>query len=177
MPTNTTAPRGAMHTPSHGVLYMLKQVQYKAFVRLERALQPLGITAVQFRIMSTLGMQAKLSSAQLARLYDVKPQTMIKQITLLEAKGLISRGIGGSNKRVLEVELTDLGRDLLAKSDRKGVELEEDLLKPFTPGERAMFREFLLKMNRSLDNSRAAGPRASADSPTEGTRPGVQRPQ
>jgi DNA-binding MarR family transcriptional regulator len=175
MPTNAIGPRGANATPAQGVLYLLKQVQYKAFVRLERALQPLGITAVQFRIMSTLGFQAKLSSAQLARLYDVKPQTMIKQITLLEAKGLISRDVGGNNKRVLEVELTDIGRDLLIKSDRQGVELEEELLKPFTPGERAMFREFLLKMNRSLDGARA-GPRPSADSPTEGTRPGVQRP-
>jgi DNA-binding MarR family transcriptional regulator len=175
MPTNATAPRGPNVTQTHGILYLLKQVQYKAFVRLERALQPLGITAVQFRIMSTLGFQAKLSSAQLARLYDVKPQTMIKQITLLEAKGLISRGVGGNNKRVLEVELTDLGRDLLTKSDRAGVELEEELLKPFTPGERAMYREFLLKMNRSLDGTKA-GARVSADSPTEGTRPGVQRP-
>jgi len=174
MPTNATAPRG-LTSPSHAILSLLKQVQYKAFVRLERALQPLGITAVQFRIMSTLGHQTKLSSAQLARLYDVKPQTMIKQITLLEAKGLISRGVGGNNKRVLEVELTELGRDLLGKSERQGLDLEDELLKPFTPGERAMFREFLLKMNRSLDGAGRTG-RASIDSPTEGTRPGVQRP-
>jgi len=163
------------HPPS--ILHLVKQVQYKAYVRLESVLNPLGVTAVQFRILTTLSTRPNMSSAELSRLYDVKPQTMIKQITLLEAKGLISRGIGGSNKRVLEVELTDIGRDLLTKSDRKGVELEEELLKPFTPGERAMFREFLLKMNRSLDGSRSTGPRVSADSPTEGTRPGVQRPQ
>jgi hypothetical protein len=36
------------------ILHLVKQVQYKAYVRLESVFQPLGITAVQFRILTTL---------------------------------------------------------------------------------------------------------------------------
>jgi len=146
MPTNATAPRGGAHTPSHGVLYMLKQVQYKAFVRLERALQPLGITAVQFRIMSTLGMQAKLSSAQLARLYDVKPQTMIKQIVNLESNGLIERNLAKGSKRVLEVSMTEAGRVALRACEKAATVVEAEIFASFAPGELETYRALMEKI-------------------------------
>ena len=62
---------------AQSILSLVKQVQYKAFVRLESVFQPLGVTAVQFRILTTLSSHPGLTSADLARLYDVKPQTMV----------------------------------------------------------------------------------------------------
>jgi len=68
------------------LLYLVKQVQYKTFLRLEAALQPLGVTTTQFRILVTLSHGEKRSSAKLSRMFGVKPQTMIKQIVnLVEA--------------------------------------------------------------------------------------------
>ena len=142
MPTNAIGTRSANPT----VLYLLKQVQYKAFVRLERALHPLGITAVQFRIMSTLGYQAKLSSAQLARLYEVKPQTMIKQIVNLEKDGLIERNLAKGSKRVLEVSMTDAGRLALRACDKASTAVEAAIFSSFAPGELETYRALMEKV-------------------------------
>ena len=79
------------------MLYLIKQVQYKTYVRLEAALQPLGITAVQFRILATLVHGEKRSSADLSRMFGVKPQTMIKQIAILESDGTIERHHAGTD--------------------------------------------------------------------------------
>src|SRR5512140_39910 len=103
------AARANADRSTQSILHLVKQVQYKAYVRLESVLNPLGVTAVQFRILTTLSTRPNMSSAELARLYDVKPQTMIKQIALLESKGLIDRRVSDANKRLLELSLTEAG--------------------------------------------------------------------
>ena len=165
--------------PRTSMLHLIKEVQYAAYVRLEQVLQPLGVTAVQFRILATIAHQERLSSAELGRIYNVKPQTMIKQIVLLEQKKLIRRRAGADNKRILEVELTARGREVLDSCNIDGARLEAELLKPFSSGEQVLYRELLLKMLSRLDELEAARPptRANDDQwDPEGTRPGVQRP-
>lgn len=160
------------------MLHLIKEVQYAAYVRLDEALRPFGVTAVQFRILLTLSDQDGLSSAELGRIYNVKPQTMIKQIVLLEGKKLIRRRAGADNKRVLEVELTPRGREVLEACNAEGARVEADVLKPFSEGERAMYRELLFKVLDTLDTldeSAPPEPAASDQWDPEGTRPGVQR--
>ena len=165
--------------PRGSILHLIKEVQYAAYVRLEQVLQPLGVTAVQFRILTTLAHQERLSSAELGRIYNVKPQTMIKQITLLENKKLIRRRVGAANKRVLEVELTPRGKEVLEACQTDGAKLEADLLKSFTEGEQVLYRELMMKLLARLDTLEAAAPpveRGDQDQwDPEGTRPGVQR--
>jgi DNA-binding MarR family transcriptional regulator len=164
----------------HRTLYLIRQVQYGAYVRLEKALLPLGVTAVQFRILTTLSTQDKISSAELGRIYKVKPQTMIKQIVALEQKKLISRRMAATNKRVLEVALTEHGRETLAACATVGTALEEELLKPFSEGEQVLYREFLQKLLTGLDDLDEEGPPLAEPRlwtlPVEGAQPGVQRP-
>lgn len=76
-------------------------------MRVEVALQPLGVTTTQFRILSTLSQGEKRSSAELSRMFGIKPQTMIKQIAILESNGLSERNLAKGNKRVLEVTMTE----------------------------------------------------------------------
>jgi DNA-binding MarR family transcriptional regulator len=164
----------------HRTLYLIRQVQYGAYVRLEKALLPLGVTAVQFRILTTLSTQDKISSAELGRIYKVKPQTMIKQIVALEEKKLISRSVAATNKRVLEVALTERGRETLAACAAVGKALEEELLKPFSDGEQVLYRELLQKLLSGLDDLDEEVPPAVEPNlwtlPVEGAQPGVQRP-
>jgi len=132
------------------MLYLIKQVQYKTYVRLEAALQPLGITAVQFRILATLAQGEKRSSADLSRLFGVKPQTMIKQIAILENTGMIERKVAKGNKRVLEVSLTDAGRSALRACDKAAAAVEDDIYAAFEPGELDDYRALMMKLLASL---------------------------
>jgi len=132
------------------ILHLVKQVQYKAYVRLESVFQPLGITAVQFRILITLSTRPGTSSAELARLYDVKPQTMIKQIAILETKALIDRQVSATNKRLLELRLTAAGEDILRQCQKDSRAMEREILTPLEAGEQEQLRGFLTRLLESL---------------------------
>lgn len=151
------ARKGAADRPAPNILYLLKQVQYKAYLRLERALQPLGLTSVQYRILSTVAYRNRISSAQLARIYAVKPQTMFKQIALLEAKALIRRSTRETNKRVLELDLTPEGVAVLQACDAQVEALERELLSIFSPGEQAIYRELSMRMMKSMPTAGEEG--------------------
>jgi DNA-binding MarR family transcriptional regulator len=143
--TSSTASKPVPRT-----LYLIKRVQYKTFLRLEAALQPLGITTTQFRILTTLSHGGKYSSAGLSRMFGVKPQTMIKQIAILESNGLIERNLAKGSKRVLEVTMTEAGRGALRSCDKAATAVEAEIFSVFAPGELQTYRTLMEKLLDSL---------------------------
>lgn len=166
--------RSSADRGGHSILHLVKQVQYKAYVRLESVLNPLGVTAVQFRILTTLSTRPNLSSAELARLYDVKPQTMIKQIALLESKGLIGRRVSKANKRLLELSLTSSGKAALKQLQKDTRALEAELLDPLDGEEQERLRGYLARLLDSLTVTVPQGGEVEEFS-EEYSRAGVQR--
>ena len=140
-------PAKTAHPP---ILQLVKQVQYKAYLRLEGVLQPLGITAVQFRVMTTLQSRPGTSSAELARLYGVKPQTMIKQIGTLQTKGLIERTASEDNKRRLDLRLSERGQEILAQCRTGAMSIENELMAVFSESEQDQLASLLERMLASL---------------------------
>jgi len=155
------------------ILSLIKQVQYRAYLRLESVLQPLGITPVQFRILRTLSLQPGISSADLARLYEVKPQTMAKQIALLGSQGLVSRQTSRFNKRLLELRLSPQGESAFAQVERDAGALEEALLDPLSTGERKTLTTLLERLSQAWEPG-AGMPEDRAEFSREFARPGVQ---
>jgi DNA-binding MarR family transcriptional regulator len=142
--------RNTTSKPVPRTLYLVKRVQYKTFLRLEAALQPLGVTTTQFRILTTLAHGSGYSSASLSRMFAVKPQTMIKQIASLESNGLIQRRLAKGSKRVLEVTLTEAGREALRACDKAATAVEAEIFSCFAPGELEKYRELMLKLLASM---------------------------
>lgn len=140
------SPKESASRPPARTLYLVKQVQYKTYLRLEAALQPLGVTTTQFRILTTLARGDKRSSAKLSRMFGVKPQTMIKQIVNLESNGLIERNLAKGSKRVLEVSLTDAGRAALRACDKAATAVEAEIFSCFGPGELETYRGLMEKI-------------------------------
>jgi DNA-binding MarR family transcriptional regulator len=166
---------GTSKAAAQSILHLVKQVQYKAYVRLESVLSPFDVTAVQFRILTTLSTRPDLSSAELARLYDVKPQTMIKQIALLEAKGLIERRVSDLNKRLLEVRLTEHGAATLKQVQKDSRALERQLLSPLDEAEQLVLRDQLSRLLASLNQNDEASDQEIGELTPEYRRAGVQR--
>lgn len=149
-PPSKSTRSGAGRGPSR-TLYLVKQVQYKTFLRLEAALQPLGITTTQFRILTALSRgDNKRSSAELSRIFGVKPQTMIKQIVNLEGNGLIERNLAKGSKRVLEVSMTEAGRGALRACDKAATAVETAIFSSFAAGELDAYRALMEKVLAGL---------------------------
>lgn len=144
------AARDSDSRPVPRTLYLIKRVQYKTFLRLEAALQPLGVTTTQFRILTTLSHGGKFSSAKLSRMFGVKPQTMIKQIANLESSGLIERNLGKASKRVLEVTMTEAGRVALRGCDKAATAVESAIFSALEPGELEAYRAIMQRLLTSM---------------------------
>ena len=133
------------------LLYLIKQVQQKSSMRLGATLQPYGVTAVQFRVLAEVRRYNRLSSAELSRLFNVRPQTMNKQIAQLEELGLIERSCAPDNRRVLEVSLSETGLNTLRQCLDAAQALELEIFRTFSAQQQDAFRTHLLELLRSMD--------------------------
>ena len=155
-PVSKSTRTGAARAP-YRTLYLVKQVQYKTFLRLEAALQPLGVTTTQFRILTALSRGGQRSSAELSRLFGVKPQTMIKQIVSLEGSGLIERNLAKGSRRVLDVSMTEAGRGALRACDKAATAVEASIFSCFAPGELETYRALMEKVLAAMHDTPGEG--------------------
>ena len=87
----------------------------RAFRRhLEAAAEPYGLTATQFMVLRRLWEQDGLAVQQLARVSYLDAATMTGVLDRLEGKGLIQRVRQESDRRSVQIHLTEEGRALQA---------------------------------------------------------------
>jgi len=108
-------------------IYLLNQVNQIARGRLDGALGPLKMTGLQFTILSVIGRHDGLSSAELSRRFFVTPQTMNELIAGLEQRKLISKSPQPTNRRILQLTLTDDGRAMVRASEAVADAIEQEI--------------------------------------------------
>ena len=77
-----------------------------------RALSDVGLYGGQEGVMLALGEEDGLTAGSIAQRLGVKPPTITRTITRMEAQGFVTRK-GGDDGRLTTVWLTDTGRSLL----------------------------------------------------------------
>ncbi|MFC6522218.1 MarR family winged helix-turn-helix transcriptional regulator [Undibacterium arcticum] len=95
--------------------YLLRQAGAAHRLRMERALSDLAVTLPQFSVLTMLAAYPGASGADLARLSLLTPQTMSVIVSNLERNGAVSRRAHAIHGRIQQIEVTEAGRQLLAK--------------------------------------------------------------
>ena len=98
-------------------MYLLNQANQAVRSRLEQDLRPLGLTGIQYTVLSIVGSRDGISSAELSRRFFVTPQTMNEIVGALERRGLLVREESAQSRRILTARLTPEGVALLARAD------------------------------------------------------------
>ena len=127
-------------------MYLARRLQILVRDAIDDALAPLGISASQYMALSMLGRRDGLSSAQLARRFDVEPQSMTGIIKSLEARRFISRRQADSNRRILRIRLTSAGRNCLDACETIVDRAEADLFANIGQSEITILRQLVLKV-------------------------------
>ncbi|WP_072802197.1 MarR family winged helix-turn-helix transcriptional regulator [Rhodococcoides yunnanense] len=135
------------------MLYVVKQLELAVRARLDELLKPMNITVLQYTALTVLARRDGVSSAELARNSFVTAQTMGEMVTNLESKGMVARRADASNRRRMHIDLTDAGRQLLARCDAGVRELEQHMLGGLSDEQRHGLRENLIQCRRALDGS------------------------
>ncbi|MFD0111640.1 MarR family winged helix-turn-helix transcriptional regulator [Streptomyces sp. NPDC058320] len=143
-----TARQGEQDLPS--LLYLVKRTELVVRARLDEALKPSGVTALQYTALTVLHRHDGLTAAQLARSSFVTAQSMADMVRTLEACGYVVRRANPTNRRELLIDLTELGRQLLADHEEPVRELERRMTDGLTPTETAQLRNALTHAWRQL---------------------------
>ncbi|GAA3641575.1 MarR family transcriptional regulator [Microbacterium awajiense] len=81
-------------------------------------LAPLGLTHPQYLVMLALWERAPRSLSHLATALAMEPATLSPLVKRLETQGLVDRMRRPEDERVLDITLTDAGRELRARAER-----------------------------------------------------------
>lgn len=126
--------------------YLLRQAHTAHRLRMERALADLGVTLPQFSVLTMLVAYPGASGADLARLSLLTPQTMSVIVANLERSGSISRRPHAVHGRIRQIEVTEAGRQLLAKCRSRAKATEDKLLAGVSRADQAAVRRWLVKV-------------------------------
>jgi DNA-binding MarR family transcriptional regulator len=124
-------------------LYLIKRLELAIRAIMDDSLRSYGLTTPQYTALSVLRGRGGLSSAQLARRSFVRPQTMHQMVLSLEERGVIARRRDPENRRVLLIDLTPAGSDLLRQCEPLVREIEEQMLAGMPGKQQAAFRRGL----------------------------------
>jgi MarR family transcriptional regulator, organic hydroperoxide resistance regulator len=78
--------------------------------------QSFGITGPQLWALKTISQSGTMPLGQLSKMMYLHPSTITGLVDRLESRSLVSRGRDQNDRRVVTVELTQIGKDLAKKA-------------------------------------------------------------
>ena len=152
-------------------LLLVRLLQLKTYNELVEALRRFDVTPLQYMVLSLARRPGNSSTADLARRFQIAPQSMNEVIAALEDKKLIGRREAPGHRRILHIRFTPAGARLLQRCEREVDRVERSIFRDFERDELAAFRAMLAKALSGFADDRAGSPRlAPASPPTIGGR-------
>ncbi|HXC55383.1 MAG TPA: MarR family transcriptional regulator [Rhizomicrobium sp.] len=130
--------------------YLLKRAQLAFRARMDEALKPLGITAPQYAVLSSLFIEPGISSAALARVAFVTPQSMQGIVANLEKLNLIQRAADPGHGRILQSHLTERGKAVLARAHKSANAVETAMAGGIAARDLTLFKSLLMRAAENL---------------------------
>jgi DNA-binding MarR family transcriptional regulator len=145
---------------AEGINDRLALIVFRAGVEIEvrgeaRLEAELGIDGRDYTTLAVLATDQPESQQELARLMGKAPPLMVPALDALEAKGLVERRRSAQDRRRSVVELTDAGREVLAKADAVVGEVADELFGGLTPEEREALHA-TLRRGMAVDEAAAS---------------------
>lgn len=128
--------------------YNLAQASIPTNRAYRRHVAPLGLTQVEFTVLTLLATNADVTQAQLGRALGAAASNLTNLLGRLEAKKLIERRRSAHDARAQTIALTRSGAVLARKAAAAAVGMEDGVLRHLTEGERHMLFELLQKVAR-----------------------------
>jgi DNA-binding MarR family transcriptional regulator len=133
--------------------YVIKVAQQALHTALDSALSVHKLTMSQYAVLFNLARHPGASSAELARLSFVTPQTMIRLIQALEHKGLVVRVRSSESARILEAQVTTKGARVLEVAHREVDAVYSRMLDGIQDTQLEELSSSLKRMIRQLEQS------------------------
>ena len=133
------------------ILISLRRIMRAADLHSQKLMKESGLTAPQLLVMQAIEKEGKPSTSTLARHIAVSQATMTRIIDRLERAGLARREKSRTDKRVVNVCLTESGYDKLKQAPEP---LQAEFLRRFRDleeWEQQMLKSSLLRVAKMMD--------------------------
>ena len=135
-------------------LGMLVKRAEQAMVRTKStALKLVGLTPAQYVALVELEQQPGITAASLARACLVTPQAMMILLKTMDHQGLIARSAHPRHPNVLELHMTDVGREALREARERIDPIEQRVFEAFSAKDLAVFRQLLSRFIEAFERS------------------------
>jgi len=151
------------YQPDESVGALVKSVMGSILYQVDRRLVDHDLTHAQWVPLFRLAHGECNTVAELARTLQSDPGAMTRALDRLEAKGLVARVRSSEDRRVVNLELTDAGREVAAVVPAVLAEVLNLHLAGFTEAEWRSLLDMLTRMRANGDALRAPGPAATPD--------------
>jgi DNA-binding MarR family transcriptional regulator len=128
--------------------YNLAQASIPTNRTFRKHIAPLGLTQVEFTVLTLLATNEAVTQRQLGRALGAAPPNLTNLLGRLEAKGLIVRRRSSTDARAQTIALTRAGTALARKAAALAEGMEDNVLRHLSEGERSMLFELLQKVAR-----------------------------
>src|SRR6187551_1408491 len=98
------------YQPDESAAYLMRQIISLLAGEVDKALEPADLTSAQWVPLLKLHMGIASTVAELARECKLDAGAMTRLLDRLETKGLVARVRSSEDRRVVNIELTDIGR-------------------------------------------------------------------
>lgn len=132
------------------VIYQFAQLSTAQRVRLDKALQPIGLYGGQIFVLMTLWDSDGLSQAELAERLNVSPPAVNKMVKSLVEADLVKTRKSESDARITNVVLTELGKQTRENAEAIWKECDDRFCENLTKGESGLLFELLIKLRSGL---------------------------
>jgi DNA-binding MarR family transcriptional regulator len=134
--------------------YLLRQANAAVRITIDRSLAEFRITLPQYSALTMLRSYGEISSADLARLTLLTPQTIAAIVANLEQRGLVARSPDPVHGRVLRLKITKPGVVLVSRCRARTDKLEERLLGFLAASDRVAVRNWLVRVSTELGSAK-----------------------
>jgi len=137
--------------------HLIRRLQQIAVALFMAETRRFDITPVQYAALFSIRAKPGLDQTALANVIAIDRSTIANVVERLEAKKLITRKAGASDRRTKRLYVTAAGRKLLAGVIPAVQSAQGMILAPLKPGERGAFMSMLRRMV-DLNNSHSRAP-------------------
>ncbi len=109
------------------------------------------LTQGQWRVIATIGSGMAAAARDIAIMTNMDPAMISRTLRSLEAQGLVTTHRPDQDRRVLNAELTDAGREIYEKVLPGMQARQERLLSALSPDERAVIFQIIEKLQRAAE--------------------------
>ena len=133
-------------TLADGVGFLLTWNGRRVNQRFARALEPLGLGARHFGVLSLIDARPGSTQQELGERSMIDPSSMVVVVDELERRGLAQRRVHPADRRKREIVLTDAGREMLGRAREAAEHSVDETLSPLDAEERETLRVLLRKL-------------------------------